>query len=78
MAEADLFLDVMAVEGEALEEDFFADFGTVLFFGEGDFLVRFRLFWGEDEDEDEEEEDELEEEEELEDDELVDPLSAYL
>ena len=74
MAEADLFLDVMAVEGEALEEDFFADFGTVLFFGEGDFLVPFRLFWGEEDDE----EDELEEEEELEDDELVDPLSAYL
>ena len=89
MAEADLFLDVMAVEGEALEEDFFAtDFGTVLFFGDGDFLVPFRLFWGDGEDEDEDDEDELddddeledelEEEDELGDDELVDPLSAYL
>ena len=93
-ADADLFLDVMAVEGEALEEDFFAtDFGTVLFFGDGDFLVPFRLFWGDGEDEDEDDEDdelddelddddeledELEEEDELGDDELVDPLSAYL
>ena len=90
MADADLFLDVMAVEGEALEEDFFAtDFGTVLFFGDGDVLVPFRLFWGDGEDEDDEDdedelddddelEDELEEEDELGDDELVDPLSAYL
>jgi hypothetical protein len=89
-ADADLFLDVMAVEGEALEEDFFAtDFGTVLFFGDGDFLVLFRLFWGDGEDEDDDDEDdelddddeledELEEEDELGDDELVDPLSAYL
>ena len=85
MADADLFLDVMAVEGEALEEDFFAtDFGTVLFFGDGDVLVPFRLFWGDGEDEDDELddddelEDKLEEEDELGDDELVDPLSAYL
>ena len=42
MAEADLFLDVMAVEGEALEEDFLAtEFSTVFHPGDGDFFVPF-------------------------------------